>query len=111
MTYTGRGESWTDTPTFKKGHLARFGFGFVSGADKGADPRGSAAFTAPTALFHLFLPYFPSLISLSVFTLCCTFAPSFLFKVLIRFASIALNEFMYFRFSVVSNVWSKLKGL
>jgi len=50
-----------------------------------AEPRGYAALTSPTAFF------LSSLISLSVFTLRCIFDPSFLFKLLTRFASIALN--------------------
>jgi len=73
------------TYIFNKSHLAPLGFCFVLGTDKGAEPRGYAAATSPTALFLL------SHISLSIFTFCCIFDPSYLFMLLLRFASIALN--------------------
>jgi len=71
------------TYTYNQSHLAPLGFCLVLGPDKGAEPRGYAALTSPTALFPL------SHISLSIFTFCCIFDPSFLFKLLTRFASIA----------------------
>jgi hypothetical protein len=52
-----------------------------------------AALPSPTALC------LSSLISISIYTFCCIFDPSFLFKLITRFASIALNAYVFSVFS------------